>query len=380
MERRKYMKLNEIILEATRHDLDGTDADSILALAWEKNINTHGFIGWRKAVLIAAAVFLFAVSVSAAALLSGFGEAFDRPVDTGHVKVLSAATDNEEVTWNITETWFDEYNLHIGGTVITPEPLDPAGDHRVMCCFKLQGDTEYRPVTGYIFPSGDKESAFIVSGGTAENGDGTFTRTGFEEDEITLELKFCLLHDYALVPQIDDQSYFIEDYVTFPGEWNYTVLLRSSDSAVSLNRRYESQAADSSNAVVTSIMLNSFTLEITGENLTYTYNTTGGPAETSLGVWLRMKDGTLLGKSRGVFANTENRVEYSKETSEYMILCFEQPVDPEEVEAVVFHADWATFPASAEDYLTKQGWELYPSDEGEGRLESWIRVMEIPVA
>ena len=374
------MKLNELIMEATKNDFAGCDADSILAAVQCKHTASPRPISWKKAVLIAAAFCLFAGTVSAAALLSGFGKAFDKPVDTGHVAILSAATDNEEVVWNITETWFDEYNLHIGGTVTTPEPLDPAGDHRVMCYFQVPGEEEHHLMPGYIFSSGECESPFVISGGTVGHGNGIFTRTGFAEDEIILDIKLCLLHDYALVPKIDGQSYFMEDYVTVPGEWAYTVKLVSRDSnVVTWNGRAESRVPDSSEAVVTSVMLNAFTLEVKGENLTYSYDSTEGRKETPVGIWLKMKDGTLLEKRSGIYANHEIFAEYGKETDDFIIRCFDNPIDPSEVESIILHAEWATFPVSAERFLTEDGWEYYPSEEGDDRLEGWISVIEIPL-
>ncbi|MBO5257888.1 MAG: hypothetical protein J6C42_10365 [Clostridia bacterium] len=375
------MKLNEIINEATQQDYIGCDADSILAKAQIQRTARPRYSGIKKVILIAAAIALVVGSISAVTLLSGFETAFGHKIDTGHVEVLSSSTDNPDVIWNITETWFDEYNLQIGGTVITPQPLDVSGDHRVMCYYKIPGEETQRLMRGYIFPSGEKESAFIVRGGTVGHGDGTFTRTGFDEEKVTLELKFCMLYDYALVPKIDGESYFIEDYITIPGEWTYTVDLESRDEQVlRWNGRQESQAPASSEAVVTAVTINAFSMEITGDNLTFSYNTTDGKAEASLDVWLRMKDGTYLNKQNGNFANTENRVEYRKTTDEFLIFCFENPIDINEVESVILHADWLTIPADGEDFLIRDGFEYYPSTEAEeNRLEAWIPVMEIPL-
>ncbi|MBE6659690.1 MAG: hypothetical protein E7604_14775 [Ruminococcaceae bacterium] len=375
------MKLNEMITEATKQDYVGCDANSILAHAQTTMTVRPRRSGIKKIILIAAAICLVVGSISAATLFSGFETAFGHKIDTGHVEVLSSSTDNPDVIWNIAETWFDEYNLHIGGTVITPQPLDVSGDHRVMCYYKIPGEEEHHLMPGYIFASGENESAFLVSGGTVGHGDGTFTRTGFNEEKITLELKFCMLYDYALVPKIDGESYFIEDYITIPGEWTYTVDLESRDEQVlRWNGRQESQAPASSEAVVTAVAINAFSMEITGENLTYSYNTTEGRRETEIGVWLKMKDGTYLDKEAGNFANTENRVEYRKNTGEIIIYCFENPIDPNEVESLILFADWLTIPSSGEDHLIRDGFEYYPSTEAEeNRLEGWIPVMEIPL-
>ena len=375
------MKLNEIINEATQQDYIGCDADSILAQAQTTMTVRPRRSGIKKVILIAAAICLVVGSISAATILGGFETAFGHKIDTGHVEILSSSTDNPDVIWNITETWFDEYNLQIGGTVITSQPLDISGDHRVMCYYKIPGEEKHHLMPGYIFASGENESAFLVSGGTVGHGDGTFTRTGFDEEKVTLELKFCILHDYALVPKTDGESYFIEDYITIPGEWTYTVDLESRDEQVlRWNGRQESQAPASSEAVVTTVAINAFSMEITGENLTYSYNTTEGRRETEIGVWLKMKDGTYLNKEAGNFANTENRVEYRKNTGEIIIYCFENPIDPNEVESLILFADWLTIPADGEDFLIRDGFEYYPSTEAEeNRLEAWIPVMEIPL-
>ncbi|MBQ7982447.1 MAG: hypothetical protein IJ302_02675 [Clostridia bacterium] len=375
------MKLNEIIAEAEKQTYANCDADSILAQAQTTMTSRPRCSGIKKIVLIAAAICLVVGTISAATVLGGFETAFGQKIDTGHVEVLSSSTDNPDVVWNITETWFDEYNLQIGGTVITPEPLDVSGDHRVMCYYKIPGEETHRLIRGYIFPSGENESAFIVRGGTVRYGDGTFIRTGFEEENVTLELKFCMLYDYALVPKNDGESYFIEDYITIPGEWTYTVNLESHDEQVlRWNGRQESLVPASSKAVVTTVTINAFSMEITGENLTYSYNSTDGRRETGIGVWLKMKDGTYLNKGNGNFAHTENRVEYRKSTDDFLIFCFENPIDPNEIESVILHADWMTIPADAEDLLIRDGFVYYPSTEVEGnRLEAWIPVMEIPL-
>ncbi|MBR5871060.1 MAG: hypothetical protein IKZ09_08490 [Clostridia bacterium] len=375
------MKLKEIITEATMQDYIGCDADSILAKAQDQATAHPRYSGIKKVILIAAALCLIIGSISAAAILSGFETAFGHKIDTGHVEVLSSSTDNPDVVWNITETWFDEYNLQIGGTVITPEPLDISGDHRVMCYYKIPGEETFRLMRGYIFPSGENESAFLVRGGTVGHGDGVFTRTGFDGDQVTLELKFCMLYDYALIPQIDGESYFIEDYITVPGEWIYTVELKSHDEQViHWSGRQESQVPASSEAVVTSVTLNAFSMEINGTNLTYSYNTINGRQESEIGIWLKMKDGTYLEKSTGNFANTDNRMEYRKNTGTSIISCFENPIDINEVESVILFADWLTIPADGQDFLIRDGFEYYPSmEEEEGRLEAWIPVMEIPL-
>ena len=100
------MKLNEMITEATKQDYVGCDADSILAQAQTTMTVRPRRSGIKKIILIAAAICLVVGSISAATLLSGFETAFGHKIDTGHVEVLSSSTDNPDVVWNITETWF----------------------------------------------------------------------------------------------------------------------------------------------------------------------------------------------------------------------------------------------------------------------------------
>lgn len=375
------MKLNEMITEATKQDYVGCDADSILAQAQTTMTVRPRLSGIKKVILIAAAICLVIGSVSAATLLSGFETAFGHKIDTGHVEVLSSSTDNPDVIWNITETWFDEYNLQIGGTVITPQPLDPARDYRIFCYFRSPGEELWSGIlNGHIFQSNTCESAFILSSNTSGRGDGTFKRPGFEDDEITLELKFCWFIDDTKIPHDNDQ-YYMEDFEVIPGKWEYTVKMNNSDDQnIAWNGISESQHPEKSKAVITSVMLNAFTMEITGDNLLITRDSSTHIIDTSLGVWLKLKDGTMIGKESGVFANTGNRIEHQKETEDRMLLCFEKAIDLNEVESVILFTDWLTIPSSGEDYLIRDGFVYYPSIETEeNRLEGWIPVMEIPL-
>lgn len=373
------MKLNEIILAATEKDLAGCDADSILARAKQMPARRK-LAGWKKALIVAAAACLFVGTASAAVLLSGFGTVFERPVDPGHVEVLDASANNGDVVWNITETWFDDHVLHIGGAVTTPEPLDPNGEYMVLCYFKEPGATTHHALPGYIFPSGGRESAFIFSGRTRWGDEDTSVLTGLEDGEITLELRICYFHDVALVPETGGH---IADYVIIPGEWRYTVHLESRDkNIVGADGRYESLWPNESLAVVTSVRLTAFSLEIMGEDLTYTYHTKEGSAkDSSLQIWLKMKDGTLLFKPRGIFANQDGHVWQRRCTDESIILLFGQPIDPTEVESVILYEGWgttATNPAAEEFYL-ENGWEFYPSVDDVYRTELWLPLIEIPL-
>ncbi len=371
------MKLNEIILAATEKDLAGCDADSILARAKQMPARRK-LAGWKKALIIAAAACLFVGTASAAVLLSGFGTVFERPVDPGHVEVLDENTDNGEVVWKITETWFDNYMLHIGGTVTTPEPLDPNGEYMVLCYFKEPGATTHYALPGYIFPSGGRESAFIFSGSSGWDAENYSVPTGFRDGEITLELRICYFHDFALVPETGGN---IADYVIIPGEWSYTVRLESRDENIAVaDGRYESLWPDRSSAVVTSVRLTTFSLEIIGEDLTYLWNPETGKREI-LHVWLKMKDGTLLFKPRGNFANKDSYVRRLRCTDESIVYFFGSLIDPGEVESVILYEGWGTTPTNpaAEEFYTKHGIVFYPSPDEIGRTETWLPLIEIPL-
>jgi len=393
------MKLNEIINEATQQDYIGCDADSILAKAQIQRTARPRYSGIKKVILIAAAICLVVGSISAATILGGFETAFGHKIDTGHVEILSSSTDNPDVVWNITETWFDEYNLQIGGTVITPEPLDPAGDYRIFCYFRSPGEELWSGIlNGHIFQSNTCESAFILSSNTSGRGDGTFKRPGFEDDEITLELKFCWFIDDTKLPH-GNGPYYMEDFEVIPGKWEYTVKMNSSDDQnIAWNGISESQHPEKSKAVITSVTLNAFTMEIKGEFLPIRMDSSTHIIDASIGVWLKLKDGSMIGKESGIFANTENRIEHRKETEDSLLLCFEKAIDLNEVESVILFSDWLTIPASGEDLLIRDGFEYYPVSsveehfpvwnghnyylgdfDEENRFEGWIPVMEIPL-
>ena len=263
------MKLNEIILAATEEDLAGCDADSILARAKQMPARRK-LAGWKKALIIAAAACLFVGTASAAVLLSGFGTAFERPVDTGHVEVLDESPDNEEVIWKFTETWYDKNIIFLGGTVTTPEPLDPAGEYMASCGIKVPGDEIYSDFLNvYIYAVGERESAFLMYGNLLRQKSDFMTQAKNEDGAVTLELTVYEFHDHRFTPK--DRPYTSDDIeVLFPGPWIYTVQLESNDEKnIRLDGRYESMWPDRSSAVVTSVRLTAFSLEIIGEDLTY---------------------------------------------------------------------------------------------------------------
>ena len=379
------MKLNEIILAATECDLAGCDVDSILARAKQMPPARRKLAVWKKVLIAAAAACLFVGTASAAVLLSGFGTVFDRPVDPGHVEMLDESPDNEEVVWKFTETWYDENIIFLGGTVTTPEPLDPAGEYMASCGIKVPGADIYSDsLNVYIYPVGERESAFLMYCNLLRQKSDFMTQAKNEDGSVTLELTVYEFHDLRFTPK--DRSYTSDDIeVLFPGPWIYTVRLESNDEKkIRLDGRYESMWPDQSAAVVTSVRLTAFSLEIIGEDLTYSYNTRDeGRKQAPLLMWLKMKDGTLLFKSKGIFADKDSYVHYRECTDESLIYLFGDPIDPTEVESVVFYTGVFLLEATSEIeeyYSSEKGWKCYPSIDESGKLEVWLPLIEIPLS
>ena len=142
----------------------------------------------------------------------------------------------------------------------------------------------------------------------------------------------------------------------------------------------DSRYPNKSKATVSSVILNAFTMEIKGENLSYVYDTTDGTRESRLGIWLKLKDGTMIGKPSGVYFNENNYILHHRETEDGFIIIFGKAVDLDSVESLILFSDWMTIPDNSEEFLIREGYEYYPSmEEEEGRFEAWIPVMEIPL-
>ena len=370
------MKLDELILEATKDDLVGTDADSILAVAKQKKCTPRAAIGWKKAILIAAAVCLLVGTVSATALLSGFGNTFSRPVDTGNVSILSSESTNKKVKWNLTEVWYDEYTLYIGGTVITPEPLDVNGEHDAMCEVWLPGATQRDFMILYIYPTGEKESSFIMKLEREE--------LPLEVSETAIELIIFDFYNRALIPRREDGSYSIsaedrQQYLNYPGEWRFELALTNSNyNAIHVAERYESRVEYAPDTVVTSVTVTPFTLKVEGEALVHRYiSSFGGYGENPMSVMLRMKDGTYLGGMKQ-YEYTESRICYSKNTPECILYRFAEPIDPAEVDAIILETGWANFAERDKAFMEESGYVVMPDVAPDGRCVGYRCVFEIP--
>lgn len=370
------MKLDELILEATKDDLAGTDADSILTVARQKRSTVHTFSGWKKAILIAAAVCLLVGTVSATALLSGFGNMFSRPVDTGNVSIVSSESTNKKVKWNLTEVWYDEYTLYIGGTVITPEPLDVNGEHDAMCEVWLPGATQRDFMFLYIYPTGEKESSFIMKLEREE--------LPLEVSETAIELIIFDFYNRALIPKPESGSYGIstedrQQYLNYPGEWRFELALTNSNyNAIRVEERYESRAEYAPDTVVTSVTVTPFTLKVEGEALVHRYiSSFGGYGENPLRVMLRMKDGTYLGGSER-YEYKESRICYFKNSPECILYRFAEPIDPAEVDAIILETGWAYFAERDKAFMEESGYVVMPDVTWDGKCLGYRCVFEIP--
>lgn len=383
------MRQKDLISLAMKKDLSAGDLDAILHRVKNQQEKKGGYRMHFNKVWIAAAIFcVMTVSVSAAIVLSGFGSVFNVPIDTGKVEILDTVSTNKDVTWNITEVWFDENNLHIGGSVTTPDVLATDGKYLAICSIKEPGDSEHRGITVHLFPNGEKTVPFIVSGFQYRDNSGSWIRHGYPGDTVTLELSFGWLQDLTDMPS--DYVGSAEDFVIYPGTWTYTAKLTSNDeTGIYLSETIDGVNCDGEAFQVNSVSVNPFTLEITGDNLMYTheasyYNKQEDKyypeiRDTEYAVFIRMQDGTLLGKESGIFAHTENRIEHRNCSENHMLFCFDKPIDHEQIVSILFVQEWATFPKNAEAFLGENGWDYYVSPEDEERLEGWKTVLEIPM-
>ena len=371
------MKLKDLILEATKEDLAGTDADSILAMAQKKQQATSAGLGWKKAAIIIAAACLLVGTVSATALLSGFGNTFSRVVDTGNVTILSSESTNKKVKWNLTEVWYDEFTLFIGGTVITPEPLSLSEEHSATCQVWLPGESQVDFMILHVYPTGEKESSFIMMLQREE--------LPLKEEEANIKLKISNFFDWALVPVQEDGSRGLsveemQKYLNYPGEWQFELALTNSNyNAIHVEERYESEVDYAPGAVVTSVTVTPFTLKVEGEKLVSRYiSALGGYDENPLQVMLRMRDGTYLHGSKP-YAYKESYVCYFKNLPECILYRFSEPIDPAEVDAIIVYAHWANFAERERELMEECGYIIMPDVTWDGRCLGYQVIFEIPV-
>ncbi len=296
------MKLNEILRNALEKPMP--TAEELIVLANRRKISTR-YLGVFIAV---AMVTLLGLSVSAAILFGGFGYAFDVAIDTGEIEILSKSTENAEFDIDITEVWFDAHNIHLGGIVTTPEPLDPAGRYELLVHYSVNGGKEIS-TSAKIYPSGECESAFVLSSWPMENENG-WESVGIAGNMAEITLCFERICDWSQHLGTNHIDY----YTTYFGE---VLLVLDAKSVM------KSPLRGTNNGIHAT--LNEFTLELIGD--LGTYHT----------VFVKMNDGTQIGYM-------PEDVKWSSHSQDSLLITFSKPMDLANVESVLIIDEWYTYP------------------------------------
>ena len=217
-------------------------------------------------------------------------------------------------------------------------------------------------MTVYLIPNGtDRTIPFIMSGGSGKNPQRDVEREGVAGDTVVLEMKLELFHDRSLVP--DEGQYYLEDYLIYPGEWTVTAEFTTQDNAgISVNDAYTGLNSSDEPVMVENLVLNPFTLRITGTNLMRMNSEVNDDQGNPYVVWIRQSDGTYLGKENGRDSVENNRITYWRGNSNEYIVCFEQPIDITQADAIILAENW--------EYRHHK----------DGHMEElWHEVLEIPL-
>lgn len=399
------MKLNEMITEAIKQDV----ASGEMAAIWDKIRETESSVApprrhTFKVLLIAAAIVcLLCTTLSAAASLSGFEWIFGR-LDGGSVEIVSSQLSNHEVEWKINEVWFDEYNIFIGGTLITAEPLKDNHSYSARCRINLLGESEHRYGEVQIDANGTNKSAFFISCRAekiySENYRELLIPNGLSGSGITLQLHFDELLDWTRIQEEiqpdanGDYIYKKKDFLVSPGEWVYTAQMSSGDqNKLLLQDEFAGIDTNGISFTVDSVEITSFTVKINGKDMIYSILKTtevgwvpvkSNDTDAQFLVWIKMKDGTLLGKGCGVLAQTEkHHIFMSSSSPEQYILCFDTPIDVSQVESLLLVQDWG-FTAEGTtyhepSYANEPGYTAFSSPDDSDHIESWFVACEIPL-
>lgn len=371
------MKLSDMILKATEHDTVSPDADQIIRMAQTHSAKSQKYRPHlRTAAVIAAVLCLLTVTLYAVGILSGFAAGFTVPMESGGVQVIKYDSDNHAVAWTITEVWFDSYNLHIGGSVQTPDILDADKNYVISATFRSAHDDETYYLDGTVYPNGTDTIPFIMSARTITNGDGDAYRASLPDEKITLGLT---IESIYWLPEEYEGQLDLRDYLVYPGTWDYTIAFTQQEHSdtVTLNGQYTENTAEA--VIAETIKLNPFTLEIDGQNLMRSDN-------TRYHIWFRMTDGTYLFKSRGMFMDTSgNWIAYDNSTPEKLAISFWAPIDVDQVEAIII-ADVHGFgtqrweDSEIETYYieTPDEWNIVTEHDG-AVWETWKVLAEIPL-
>ena len=374
------MKLSDMILHATAQDTASGDVDHILSLAHAQAIESNHKRGHlRIAAVIAAALCLLTVTLYATGALSGFAAGFTAPISSGGVQVLAQASDNPNVTWAITESWYDSYNLHIGGTVTTPDILDPEKSYKATALFHGANDGETYYLDGTLYPNGTDTVPFVMSAPTVTDSESGKFRPGWDKEKIKVKLT---IEQIYLEPKTITGQWNITDYLVYPGNWNYTLSLTQQEHRDTLTLTGPFSGATAEAVTANQVKLSPFTLEIDGEHLMRSNH-------TRYNIWLKMKDGTYALKERGMFRDASgNYIAFDDSADDRIAVSFVQPIDVSQVEAIIL-ADAHGFGGAELADAAEFGFISYPVanpaalnviTDTEGEVwEMWKVLLEIPL-
>lgn len=374
------MKLSDMILQATAHDTASANADRILELAHTQTAERSPRRRHVRAIaVIAAALCLLTVTLYAAGVLSGFTAGFTAPISSGGVQVLSQASDNPDVEWTITESWYDRYNLHIGGSVTTPDILDANLSYRVTGMFHTEDDGETYYLDGPLYPNGTVTVPFVMSAPTVTDGEGGKFRPGWEKEKIKVDLT---IEQIYLEPENIDGQWNIADSLVYPGNWSYTLSLTQQEHSDTLTLTGPFSGTTEEAVTAEQVKLSPFTLEIDGDHLMRFNN-------TRYNIWLKMKDGTYALKGRGIFRDAGgNYIAFDDSDDDRIAVSFVQPIDVPQAESIII-ADKHGFGGEGLADHTEAGFVCYPLADPDalnvitdidGEVwEMWKVLLEIPI-
>lgn len=374
------MKLSDMILKATAHDTASANADRILELAHTQTAERSPKRRHVRAIaVIAAALCLLTVTLYAAGVLSGFAAGFTAPISSGGVQVLSQASDNPDVEWTVNESWYDSYNLHIGGSVTTPDILDANLSYRVTGMFRAEDDGEIYYLDGSLYPNGTATVPFVMSAPTVTDGEGDKFRPGWEKEKIKVDLT---IEQIYLEPENIDGQWDIADSLVYPGNWNYTLSLTQQEHRDTVTVTGVFSGTTGEAVTADKVKLSPFTLEIDGEHLMRHNN-------TRYNIWLKMKDGTYALKGRGIFRDKSgNYIAFDDSDDDRIAVSFIQPIDVSQAESIII-ADKHGFGGEGLADTAEEDFECHPiadpdalnvvTDIDGAVWEMWKVLLEIPL-
>ncbi len=374
------MKLSDMILKATADDTASPGVDQIIAIAHEMQTqHRNSRTPLRIAAVIAAALCLLTVTLYASGVLSGFAAGFTAPISSGGVQILAQESDNPDVVWKITESWYDSYNLHIGGSVTLPDILDAGLSYRATGLFRTEEDGETYYLDGALYPNGTNTVPFVMSAPTVTDGEGGKFRPGWKKEKIKVKLT---IEQIYLEPEDITGQWDITDSLVYPGNWDYTLSLTQQEHRDTLNLTGLFSGTTEQAITAKQVKLSPFTLEIDGENLMRFNN-------TRYNIWIRMTDGTYALKGRGIFRDeSENWIAYDDSDDDRIAVSFHQPIDVTQAEAIII-ADAHGFGGEDLSYAADAGFVCHPisdpdklnvvTDTDGAVWETWKVLLEIPL-